>query len=166
VKGRKVIKLQEIKVAYSLKNHCVKCYTIHQWLYSPLFCPGLYFSFVIFFTQTLEFLGRVISPSQGRYLHTGQQKHRINAHTDMHALSRIRTHDPSARAGEDRLRPRGHRVRLKWYYLLHIQCNITMLSFFELFQNNLRSAVLKRRFYLCRSSKYEPRNVALAVALC
>jgi hypothetical protein len=40
---------------------------IRQWLYSLLLCPGLFFSFVIFFTQTLELLGRVISPSQGRY---------------------------------------------------------------------------------------------------
>jgi hypothetical protein len=52
----------------------------------------------------------VISPSQGCYLHTGQHKHRINAHTDIHALSGIRTHDPSFRASEDIscLRPRGH----------------------------------------------------------
>jgi hypothetical protein len=33
---------------------------------------------------------RGISPSQGRYLHTEQ------THTDIHALSGIRTHDPSA----------------------------------------------------------------------
>jgi hypothetical protein len=51
----------------------------------------------------------VISPSQGRYLHTGQHKRRINAQTDIHALSGIRTHDPSVRANEDSscLRPRG-----------------------------------------------------------
>jgi hypothetical protein len=30
-------------------------------------------------TQSLGLLGRVISPSQGRYLHIGQHKHRINA---------------------------------------------------------------------------------------
>jgi hypothetical protein len=59
---------------------------IHQWLYSPLFGSGLIFSFVIFFTQSVGLLGRVISPSQGRYLHTGQYKHRINAHTDIHAF--------------------------------------------------------------------------------
>jgi hypothetical protein len=39
-----------------------------------------------------------ISLSQGRYLHSEQHKHRINAHTDIHALSGIRTHDPSFRA--------------------------------------------------------------------
>jgi hypothetical protein len=33
------------------------------------------------FSQTVGLLGRVISPSQGRYLHTGQHKHRINAYT-------------------------------------------------------------------------------------
>jgi hypothetical protein len=32
------------------------------------------------FTQTVGLLGRVISPSKGPYLHTGQHKHRINAH--------------------------------------------------------------------------------------
>jgi hypothetical protein len=33
------------------------------------------------FSQTVGLLGRVISPSQGRYLHTGQHKQRINAYT-------------------------------------------------------------------------------------
>jgi hypothetical protein len=49
--------------------------------------------------------GRVISPSQGRYLTQTQNKQ-----TDIHALSGIRTHDPSVRASEDSscLRPRGH----------------------------------------------------------
>jgi hypothetical protein len=36
---------------------------IHQWLYSPLLGPGLFFSFVIIFTQMAGFLGRVISPT-------------------------------------------------------------------------------------------------------
>jgi hypothetical protein len=31
----------------------------------------------LFFTQTVGLLERVISPSQGRYLHTGQHKHRL-----------------------------------------------------------------------------------------
>jgi hypothetical protein len=52
---------------------------IHQWFYSPLLRPGLFLSFVIY-TQSVRLLSRVISPSQGRYLHTGQHKHRINAH--------------------------------------------------------------------------------------
>jgi hypothetical protein len=33
------------------------------------------------FSQTVGLLGRVINPSQGRYLNTGQHKHKINAYT-------------------------------------------------------------------------------------
>jgi hypothetical protein len=51
--------------------------------------------FVTFFTQTVGLFGRVTSPPQRRYLHTGQHKCRINAYTDIHALNGIRTHDPS-----------------------------------------------------------------------
>jgi hypothetical protein len=38
--------------------------------------PGVFFSFVIFFTQSVGLLGRVISPSQGLYLHTAQRQHK------------------------------------------------------------------------------------------
>jgi hypothetical protein len=55
--------------------------SINQWLYSPLLGPGLFFSFVIIFTQTLGLLGRVISQSRGRYLHTGQHKQNKRTHT-------------------------------------------------------------------------------------
>jgi hypothetical protein len=84
----------------------------HSFIHSSmalLLAPGLFFSFAIIFTQT-RLLGRAIIPSQARYLYTGQHKHRINAHRDIHVLSRIRTHDPSVRASEDSscLRPRGH----------------------------------------------------------
>jgi hypothetical protein len=41
--------------------------------------------------QSVGLLGRRISPAQGRYL----------TQTDIHALSEIRTHDPSVRTGED-----------------------------------------------------------------
>jgi hypothetical protein len=47
------------------------------WLYGPLDL-GRFFSFLIY-TQSVGLLGRGISPSQGRYLHTDQHKHRINA---------------------------------------------------------------------------------------
>jgi hypothetical protein len=82
----------------------------------PFLGPGLFFSYVNFFTHMVGLLGRVISPSQGRYLHTGQHKHRINGHTDIHALSGIRTHDPSVWASEDGscLRPGGHCDRPKY----------------------------------------------------
>jgi hypothetical protein len=76
--------------------------------------------FVISFTQTVGLLGRVISPSQGRYQHTRQHKHRINAHTDIHALRGIRTNDSSVWAGEDSpcLQQRGHCDR--WNVQIHI----------------------------------------------
>jgi hypothetical protein len=51
-----------------------------------------FFSFLMF-TYLVGPHRRGISPSQGRYLHTEQHKHRINAH--IHASSGIRTHDPS-----------------------------------------------------------------------
>jgi hypothetical protein len=82
-------------------------------MYRSLLGPDLFFSFVIFFTQTVELLGRLISPSQGSYLHRVQHKHRINAHTAIHALSAIRTHELSVQASEDisSLRRLGHRDR-------------------------------------------------------
>jgi hypothetical protein len=46
--------------------------TGHPW--NALF----HFSFLIL-RQSVGLLGREISPTQGRYLHTGQHKHRINA---------------------------------------------------------------------------------------
>jgi hypothetical protein len=52
-----------------------------------------HFSFLILI-QTVELLGWGMSPSQGHYLY----KHTIN--TNIHALSGIRTHDPTVWAGE------------------------------------------------------------------
>jgi hypothetical protein len=92
---------------------------IRQLFYITLLGPGLCFIFLLSFTQTVGLLGRVISSSQGRYLHRGQHKHRINSHTDIHALSGIRTQAPSVWASEDSscLRPRGRCVR--WLKLIH-----------------------------------------------
>jgi hypothetical protein len=70
--------------------------------------PGPLIQFRDHFSQTVGLLGRVISSSQGLYLNTEQQK---RIHTpNIHALTGIRTHDPSVRASEDStyLRPRGH----------------------------------------------------------
>jgi hypothetical protein len=53
-----------------------------------------------------------MSPSQGRYLHTGQHKHRINAYTNIHALSGIRTYDPSVQVNEDNSCLRPHVAQL------------------------------------------------------
>jgi hypothetical protein len=53
-------------------------YIIHSFIHSSmalqpfLLGPGLFFGFVISYIQTVGLLGRGISPSQGRYIHTGQ----------------------------------------------------------------------------------------------
>jgi hypothetical protein len=82
----------------------------------PFVGPWPLFQFLDLFTQSVGLLGRGISPSKGRYMHTEQHKHRINAHTDIHALNGIRTHGPSVRASEDGsyLRPHGQCDRLLW----------------------------------------------------
>jgi hypothetical protein len=101
-------------------------YFIHQWLYSPLLGPALFFSFIILFTQSLGLLGWVISSSQVRYLYTGQHRHTINTHTDIHAMNRIRTHDPRVQESENSscLRPRGHCDRLIQLNFTHRHQNI------------------------------------------
>jgi hypothetical protein len=86
--------------------------SIYLRLYSP--CePWLFCSFLIHI-HSIGLFGRGISPPQGRYLHTEQEKRRINAHTYIHASSEIRTYGPSFRASEDNscLRQRGYRDRL------------------------------------------------------
>jgi hypothetical protein len=79
------------------------------------------FSVYFSYTQPVGLFGPEISPSQARYLQTGQHKHRINGKTDIHALSGIRTHGPSVRASEGSscLRPSGHCDRHSLYR--HIQ---------------------------------------------
>jgi hypothetical protein len=49
--------------------------------------------------------------------HTQDNRHRINTHTNIHALGEIRTHDPSFRASEDSscIRRRGHRDQLSYF---------------------------------------------------
>jgi hypothetical protein len=67
----------------------------------PFVGPWPLLHFLDLLTQTVGLLGRGISPSQGLCLYTGQHKHRINAHANIHVSSRIRTYDPSVRASED-----------------------------------------------------------------
>jgi hypothetical protein len=67
------------------------------------------------FSQTVGLLGRVMSPSQSRYLYTGQHKQNKSIYTpNIYALSGIGTQDPSIRAIEDNLCliPRGYYDRL------------------------------------------------------
>jgi hypothetical protein len=124
---------------------CLKAFShsfIHSFIHSSI--NGSIHSFILpwpllqfrylFYTDD-GFLGRVSIPSKGRYIHTGEYKHRINAQTDIHALSEIRTHDPSLPATEHSsyLRRRGHcdrRLKALTYtifkiYLPHSRlCNI------------------------------------------
>jgi hypothetical protein len=46
----------------------------------PFVGPLPLFQFLNLLTQPVGLLGRGISPSQGHYLHTGQDRHRINAY--------------------------------------------------------------------------------------
>jgi hypothetical protein len=46
----------------------------------PSWTLAAFFSLLIY-SQLVGLLGRVISPSQGRYLNTAQHKHRINTYT-------------------------------------------------------------------------------------
>jgi hypothetical protein len=52
-----------------------------------------YKRFLELFRHMIGLLGRVISPSQGLYLHRTTQHRKTR--TNIHALSGIRTHDPS-----------------------------------------------------------------------
>jgi hypothetical protein len=86
---------------------------IHQCLYSPLFGPGLFFSVVILFAHTV---GLCLDEWSGHRKAATYTQDNIN--TDIHALSGIRTHDPSVQAREDSLciRPHGHCDRPFWRY--------------------------------------------------
>jgi hypothetical protein len=95
----------------------------------PFVAPWPLFNFLV------GLLGWGISPSQGRYLHKEQYKHRINVNTDIHALSGIRTHDPSVPASEDRscLRPCGHCVRrnYRFYKPKFCYCRCAEVTYYE-----------------------------------
>jgi hypothetical protein len=86
------LSLLRLSFIHTLINLFIHSFT-HQSLYRPLWCPLLFFSFVIFFTQTVGPLGRGISLSQGRYLHTRQHKYWINAHSDVLVLTVLNSVD-------------------------------------------------------------------------
>jgi hypothetical protein len=72
-------RLQYLPISLSI---CLSvCLSIYLWLCSPCIghLPLLQFLNSIY-VQSVGLLGQGISQSQGRYLHTEQNKHRINAH--------------------------------------------------------------------------------------
>jgi hypothetical protein len=62
----------------SVNNNCFCSWYFFFYGSTALVGLGHFFSILIS-TQLVGLLGWVISPSQGRYLHTGQHKHSINA---------------------------------------------------------------------------------------
>jgi hypothetical protein len=121
----------------------------------------------LFYTDGRTPWTSVTSLSQGRYLRTGQHKHRINAYTYIHALNDIRTHDPSVRASEDSpcLRPRCHRDRyisedstLKFWNFCNINaytilpvglCYFTQLKFSSVYIIPLQIFISNSRYTKC-----------------
>jgi hypothetical protein len=104
-----------ILCVYPVFRMCLAAYLIHSFIHSsmalqPFVGPWPLLQFRNYFYTD----GRTPWTSDQpvtRTLTTHRiTQHRINAHTDIHALSVIRTHDPSVRAGEDGscLRPGGH----------------------------------------------------------
>jgi hypothetical protein len=68
---------------YPLRNDLSVCLSVCVCLsvaLQPFVGPWPPFQFLDLFTQSVGLLGRGIRPPQGRYLHTGQHKHRINAY--------------------------------------------------------------------------------------
>jgi hypothetical protein len=115
-----------------------------------------FFSFLILYTAGL--LGRGISPPQGRYLHTEQHKHRINAHKHP-CLERDSNLLPSIRPSEDSscLNPSGHCDRL--YDVLQIEIWILGMIF------TLLSAFLLNRvsWFMYTASRYNIINLLISI---
>jgi hypothetical protein len=86
-----------------------------QWLFQPIQGPGLLFSSLIIFHsgRTAWASDQLVARPLPKHRTTQTQNKRIPT-PNIHALSGIRTHDPSVRASEDSscLRPRVHCDRL------------------------------------------------------
>jgi hypothetical protein len=97
---------------------CIYISTYVSMALEPFCWPWPIFSFFIY-TQSVGLYIRGISPPHGRYLHTQDSINTEQTHTDIHASSGIRTHDPSVSAGEviSCLRPRCHSDRRMCYLL-------------------------------------------------
>jgi hypothetical protein len=86
--------------------------------------------FLELFKHTVGLLGRVISPSQGLYLHRTTQ-HR-NTRTNIHALSGIRTHDPSNQPAKTHASDRTATVtdlQIHCFHKYHTHSSASLLNF-------------------------------------
>jgi hypothetical protein len=92
---RKIFRRQkdeELSERLRIRNNDRRCCSYRsprffcQWLFQPIHGPGLFIQFRNRFSQTVAFLGWVISSSQGLYLNTGQHKHRIIAYTQQTSM--------------------------------------------------------------------------------
>jgi hypothetical protein len=82
-----------------------------QWFFQTIQGPGLLFSSVIIFHRRYDALDECQSVTRPLPKHRTTQTQNKRIHTsNIHALSRIRTHDPSVRASADSscLRPLGY----------------------------------------------------------
>jgi hypothetical protein len=148
---------QEVK-NYALKSTYSVLYIIYYYYGSTALCRALpAFSVSWSYTQSVGLLRRGITPLQGLYLRTEQQKHRIKTHnTDINSLSGIRTHDPSVRASEDMpcLRPRGHYDRPLFLYGIRNNCLssgrsllLLLLYLFKRMLLQLTAVIIEERHY-------------------
>jgi hypothetical protein len=71
-----------------------------------------------YFRHTVGLLGRVISPSQGLYLHRTTQHGKTR--TNIHVLSRTRTHDPSNQPAKTHASDCTATVTGIWGYYCHV----------------------------------------------
>jgi hypothetical protein len=95
-----------ILISHSMQyNPC--CWTYLSAVLQPFVGPWPLFQFLDLFTQSVGLLGWGISPSQGRYLHTGQHKHKKNVYRHPYLKW-----DSNPRFQCSCLRPSGHCDRL------------------------------------------------------
>jgi hypothetical protein len=90
-----------LKQTHTLPAQSVEFFNIHQcgiYYYHCIFFstalpaysgPRTLIQFRNHFSQRVGHLERVISPSKGHYLNTGQHKHRINSYTHQTSMTRV-----------------------------------------------------------------------------
>jgi hypothetical protein len=150
------IKHEDQRVKLDFCIHCipVNCVYPHDWSRAGLCAPWPLFQFLNLYT-----VGR--TPWTGdqpvaRPLPTHRTTQTEQTHTDIHALSGIRTHDYSVRTGEDGscLRPRGHCDRQSSYYPGNI--TTTLHPSFNYVPNgtfHIITSVTYSRFQICLISR-------------